>query len=206
MLPNIAHSCLCVFLAVARLANDMNDSIRKLRQAMSNLESVVREEEEYITVKRMLELSERASESNLGKLICNICVVSQGLFRPFCSVGKGGLLLEAYLDLSAPFTTRRRWASVQKKLADNPSRDVSRWIDEIVQDAQNGFFFHVLSSLAARGLSAKKQLFYISLVMQHKGLSRSGLQLLSCMNLGLSPRSFDPLVELEEQRNRDMLR
>lgn len=45
----------------------MNNSIRKLKQAMSDLEGIVREEEEYISVKRMLELSEKASESKLGE-------------------------------------------------------------------------------------------------------------------------------------------
>lgn len=124
----------------------------------------------------------------------------------FASVGKGGLLFEAFLDLSAPFTARRKWSTVQRKIANSQMTGVSDAIDAIVRDSQNSFFFYVLSSLAARGTSVNKQLFYISLVMQHKGLSRSGLQLLSCMNLGLSPRSFDPLLDIEEQRNKDMLR
>ena len=88
----------------------------------------------------------------------------------------------------------------------NPRGGVENDINELVASVQNDFYFHVLSLLASRGTSAKVQLFHLSLVMRHKGLSRSGLQLLSAMNMGLAPRTFDPemkaLVARQAERNR----
>ena len=94
---------------------------------------------------------------------------------------------------------RRQWSSVRKSLRDDESADVKHQVDSIVQGARTSFHFYVLAALASRGTAANRQLFYLSLVMRHKGLSRSGLQLLSGMNLGLPPRSFDPELVAHEQ-------
>ena len=69
----------------------------------------------------------------------------------------------------------------------------------IVKSARNSFYFYVLAALGSRGTAANRQLFYLSLVMRHKGLSRSGLQVLSGMNLGLPLRSFEPELLVHEQ-------
>jgi hypothetical protein len=66
--------------------------------------------------------------------------------------------------------------------------------DSIIEGDRNGFYFHVLSILANRGNAITRQLFFTSLLLKHKGLSRSGLQIQNQMNLALSPRMFD--VEL----------
>ena len=94
-----------------------------------------------------------------------------------------------------------RWANVDW---DVTSRDEFNAFnaaqDEIIARVRNDFYFHLISQLASRGTAVNRQLFFISLVMRHKGLSRSGLNMLSMMNLGLSPRSFDP--ELSDQLDR----
>ena len=108
--------------------------------------------------------------------------------------------MEAFLTTHAAYTVRRHtWSSVRKSLRDDESADVKHHVDSIVQGARNSFHFYVLAALASRGTAANRQLFYVSLVMRHKGLSRSGLQLLSGMNLGLPPRSFDPELVAHEQ-------
>lgn len=107
--------------------------------------------------------------------------------------------MEAFLTTHAAYTVRRQWSSVRKSLRDDESADVKHHVDSIVQGARTSFHFYVLAALASRGTAANRQLFYLSLVMRHKGLSRSGLQLLSGMNLGLPPRSFDPELVAHEQ-------
>ena len=116
-----------------------------------------------------------------------------------CLVDTGGILLESFLTTNASYTVRRRWSSVRKQIHDDESADVKHAIASIVQGARNSFYFSMLSALASRGTAANRQLFYLSLVMRHKGLSRSGLQLLGCMNLGLPPRSYDPELVAHEQ-------
>ena len=124
------------------------------------------------------------------------------------TVDTGGVLLEAYLVTSASYTCRRMWTQIQRRWAnvdwEVTSRDefdaFNAAKDDIIARVRNDFYFHLLSQLASRGTAANRQLFYISLVMRHKGLSRSGLNTLSMMNLGLSPRSFDP--ELSDQLDR----
>ena len=120
-------------------------------------------------------------------------------FCIFCSVATGGILFEAFLTTHASYTVRRQWSSVRTCLRDDASADVKHPVDSIVQGARNSFYFYVLAALASRGTAANRQLFYLSLVMRHKGLSRSGLKLLSGMNLGLPPRSFDPELLAHEQ-------
>ena len=108
--------------------------------------------------------------------------------------------------MGASFVARRKWASLQATMRHNPGNGPHNELNELVDSVGNDFYFHVLSLLASRGTSAKVQLFHLSLVMRHKGLSRSGLQLLSSMNLGLAPRTFDPelkaLVARQTERHR----
>ena len=126
----------------------------------------------------------------------------------FIAVDTGGVLLEAYLTTSASYTCRRLWTQMQSRWAnvdwDVTSQDefiaFNAAQDDIIARVRNDFYFHLISQLASRGTAANRQLFFISLVMRHKGLSRSGLNMLSMMNLGLSPRSFDP--ELSDQLDR----
>lgn len=54
-----------------------------------------------------------------------------------------------------------------------------------------GFYFSILNALANRGRSGNRQLFFISLLAQAKGLSRTGLDVFGSMNVCLSPRTFD---------------
>jgi len=108
-------------------------------------------------------------------------------------------LFESFLTTHASYTVRRQWSSVRRKLHDDESADVKCEMASIVKSARNSFYFYVLAALGSRGTAANRQLFYLSLVMRHKGLSRSGLQLLCGMNMGLPPRSFDPELRVHEE-------
>ena len=99
--------------------------------------------------------------------------------------------MEAFLQTSSNYVTRRAWRSVLRKVRANPDYDHKVEVENIVNGARNSFYFYLLSTLASRGTAANRQLFFITLVMKHKGLSRNGLRLFGLMNLGLSPRSYD---------------
>ena len=49
----------------------------------------------------------------------------------------------------------------------------------------------MLNVLANRGRGANRQLFFLSLLAQAKGLSRTGMEVFAQMNMCLSPRTFD---------------
>ena len=114
--------------------------------------------------------------------------------------------MEAFLQSSAGFTVRRNWGTVRRKLRHDADSDVSDEVKDIVKSARGGFYFYLISNLASRGTSVNRQLFFISMVMNHKGLSRSGLHILSLMNQGLSPRSFDAELVIFEQSQAEKLR
>ena len=109
-------------------------------------------------------------------------------------------MLEGFLKTSSNYVTRRAWNSVLKKVSRDPDYDCKTEVQEIVDGARNSFYFYLLSTLASRGTSANRQLFFITLVIKHKGLSRNGMRLFGIMNLGLPPRSYDPkLVAFTER-------
>ena len=55
-----------------------------------------------------------------------------------------------------------------------------------------------MGMLASRGKNVNKQLFYITLLFQHKGLSRTGMELAHSMNINLSPRTYEELLSEHE--------
>ena len=57
--------------------------------------------------------------------------------------------------------------------------------------ARVSFYFFILSVLGSRGTSANRQLFYLTLLYRHKGLSRSGIDMMGRMNIALPLRTFD---------------
>lgn len=99
------------------------------------------------------------------------------------------MLLEVFIQTSGSYTSRRLFTKLRTmhRRGQNDAKTAAR----LVRDEAIGFFFHAISQLANRGRSAKRQLFFFSLVMQHRGLSRNGLGLLKNMNLGLPPSTYD---------------
>ena len=88
--------------------------------------------------------------------------------------------------------TSRRALVALSKLCLQEERECSDIeAEQILTDERVGFFSFVLMSLGNRGRSANRQLFFMSLLMQARGLSRSGMELQSRMNVCLAPRTFD---------------
>ena len=161
-----------------------NITLSAVTKAIETLESLVRAETEYITIAEMLDIAHIAEEGALG--IVNVSVFTFSSDVLCLIVATGGLLMEAFLQTSSNYVTRRAWRSVMQRVKANPDYDHELEVEEIVTAARNSFYFYMLSTLASRGTSANRQLFFITLVIKHKGLSRNGLRLFGLMSLGLS--------------------
>ena len=173
-------------------------TLPEIARAFDALESIVRDEKEYITIAEMLDIADIAQKGLLGK--SKLCLTLCPCDMLCVAVPTGGLLLEGFLKTSSNYVTRRLWNSVLKKISRDPDYDCETEVQEIVDGARNSFYFYLLTTLASRGTSANRQLFFITLVIKHKGLSRNGMRLFGIMNLGLPPRSYDPeLVAFTER-------
>jgi len=107
-------------------------------------------------------------------------------------------MLEFFLTVGASYNLRRTWITIRGKCLDlnRVCTDEERHI--LSQGSRTSFYFWIIGMLASRGRSVNKQLFYITLLFQHKGLSRTGMELAHSMNINLSPRSFDELLSEHE--------
>jgi len=114
----------------------------------------------------------------------------------------GGTMFEFFLTIAASYNERRSWITIRTKClsVNRVCTDVER--QSLIEGSRTSFYFWILGMLASRGRCANKQLFYITLLMQHKGLSRSGMELARSMNFNLSPRTFDQLL-LEHEYESD---
>ena len=101
------------------------------------------------------------------------------------------MLLESFILTHGKRSSRRSLLALGKLCA---SEDRGCTADEaapLLEAEQVGFYFFILSALSSRGRSANRQLFFMTLLAQAKGMSRTGLDLFSAMNMCLSPRTFD---------------
>ena len=86
-----------------------NITLSAVTKAIETLESMVRAEKEYITIAEMLDIAHIAEEGALG--IVNVSVFTC-LSDVLCLiVATGGLLMEAFLQTSSNYVTRRAWRS-----------------------------------------------------------------------------------------------
>ena len=100
-------------------------------------------------------------------------------------------MFENYVLCSGSYTSRKRLTSIAAKCSRESRKATITETQAIVTADANGFYFNLISTLANRGNSATRQLFYLSLLLRHKGLSRTGLDLVHDMNMTLSSRTFD---------------
>ena len=123
------------------------------------------------------------------------------------AVPTGGVLFEEFLQYNLPEKPRRLWTRTKRRCIreqrEMTELEFAMWGSG---KASVQFFFHILSSLDRRGQAASRQLFYVSLLFKDKGMSRSGLDMLSGMSLGLSNRTFDEAETNEVQVSQDAQR
>lgn len=109
-----------------------------------------------------------------------------------CIAPTGGLLFEHFVVISGTEKVRRAWVKLNKACKRSRTKMNSEQFQQFLDaDLPIGFYFFIMSTLRRRGTSAHVQLFYIGLLLKHKGLSRSGLDLVKSMGLCISNRGFD---------------
>ena len=103
-------------------------------------------------------------------------------------VSEGGFLFQHYVETNA---RGQNFKDYKKALTTR--RGLNTEIDIVLQKRlldkyKAGFVLWLLSSA---GVSGYQQLFYIIFVLEYKGLSRSGIEMLHRMHVSLSLRTFD---------------
>lgn len=118
----------------------------------------------------------------------------------------GGSLMEVYVLTCAARKHRRNMKKLIKKVQRDEEDITILESDTLVEPNRNGFYLHVLHTLHHRGSSVKLQMFYMSMLWRHKGVSRSGIQLMSHLDLGLPLRTLDEYREKETARQTEYTR
>ena len=116
------------------------------------------------------------------------------------SVRTGGWLLTFFLQNFGSKLIRRKLKNAIKEKAADDVYIEQAIEEELVHVVRVEFYTWLIQACAVRGNAATKQLFYLSLLLQFRGLSRIGLQLMSCFNLALPPTTFDRLKSIELDR------
>ena len=112
----------------------------------------------------------------------------------------GGLSLESLLVTADRRSSQRAIFALAKTRRDEKRECTAEEAEELVATERVGFHFNLLANL---GRSANRQLFFLSLLAQAKGLSRMGMEVFAAMNVCLAPRTCDLelqtfLVRVEE--------
>ncbi len=76
----------------------------------------------------------------------------------------------------------------------------------ILENEKRGFFMFVLSCLLSRGQAGNGQMFYISLLINFRGLSRSGMTMLKALNCCVPISTFDDKLKAYVLVQEDKLR
>ena len=113
-------------------------------------------------------------------------------------VGTGGLIMERWIRQFGSRQTRRDFNKLRRG---NISQPMMRDTITTRINVKNrvGFYVFVLQSLNHRGNSVKSQLFYLSMLWRHKGMSESGSQILAKLSLSVSPSYYLSQMKFETQ-------
>ena len=177
-----------------RTAGDMalKINISQVAVAMHALAEAVREVHVRLSIDDMLVLSEKAAAGRTGSSVQVWCLTSsQCRFFGGCAGMPGGLLFESFLVTAGRRTSQRAMLALAKTCRDEKRECTAAEAAKLLAAERVGFCFNTLSMLANRGRSANRQLFFMTLLAQSKGLSRTGMDVFSAMNACISPRTFD---------------
>lgn len=120
-----------------------------------------------------------------------MCYINLTKHTFIISVRQGGMLFEHFVESFSAERIRRKWKRAKKAMTDDDVYIDDVVEDELVRDTRVAFFTWVIQSCAVRSTAVNRQLFYLSVLLQFRGLSRNGLRLVSCFNLTLPPTTFD---------------
>ena len=122
-------------------------------------------------------------------------------------VSTGGALLEAYVLTNGSYKSRRLFKTQLKQITDDPLHNFDPEIGLLIlENEKRGFFMFVLSCLLSRGQAGNGQMFYISLLINFRGLSRSGMKMLKALNCCVPITTFDDKLKAYVLVQEDKLR
>ena len=115
--------------------------------------------------------------------------------------------METYVLTNGSYKSRRLFKAELKKIGNDPLYDFDSEISaRILENEKRGFFMFVLSCLLSRGQAGNGQMFYISLLINFRGLSRSGMKMLKALNCCVPISTFDDKLKayvlVQEERLR----
>jgi hypothetical protein len=164
--------------------------ISEVSAAMDALAEAVRAVRVRIPVEDMVEMSHQAAAGRTGRP----AHASTDVVTPCdgCCAGlPGGLLLESFIVTNGKRSSRRMLLALAKRCAAEERECTEEEAAPLLAAEQVGFYFFLLSALSSRGRSANRQLFFMTLLAQAKGLSRTGMEVFSAMNVCIAPRTFN---------------
>ena len=99
-----------------------------------------------------------------------------------------GVLLQAFIIDCSPKSAREAMQRLIALAAFSPEDE--REVRELIKRFQKKFMMHALISLHTRGVSANRQIFFLSLSLQFRGLSRNGLTMMASLGASLDHRTY----------------
>jgi hypothetical protein len=96
--------------------------------------------------------------------------------------------MSTWFQLCAPWTYKKQYRRLVKVHKNNNNTDISMEVGNLINSCRALFVAYILTTI---GKQANCQIFYITLVIRMRGLSRNGLDFLSSFGTTLSLRTFD---------------
>lgn len=115
--------------------------------------------------------------------------------------------MEAFILTNGSYKSRRLFKTQLKLMEDNAGHQFEYDIAQhIIEHEKRGFFMFILTGLLGRGQAGNGQMFYISLLINFRGLSRSGMKMLKALNCCVPITTFDEKLKtyilVQEQKLR----
>jgi hypothetical protein len=104
----------------------------------------------------------------------------------------GGWLFEEWFESMAPIRVRGLFhKEISQARQHNVTKINNQFSNLITQKFGTYFQTYILLSLRAMGTSVQQQLFYSTMVMDYRGASRTGLDIINKKGLGLPLTTYD---------------
>ena len=185
--------------------------MKEVSASWRTIESFIRQANERIGPDLMLEISQTIQPAKHSTVIlCSLLFLHDDVhFYSFVNVvvQVGGLLFEVFIMNSGSFKSRRAFSAECQRLNADPhgtfDTDV---VQQIVDNDKRSFFMHVITTLMSRGTAGNFQMFFVSLLLNFRGLSREGMRFLSSLNCCIPVSTYDRLIQEQLTAQEEILR
>jgi hypothetical protein len=113
------------------------------------------------------------------------------------TVRRGGHLFQEFLKMYSPAAVRKTWRKAFREKDEEEYFIDGDTEDQLIDRTRVLFHTWVLHSMSLRSQACNRQLFYTSVLLQFRGLSRTGLDLPSKFSLALPTTTCDRYKQQE---------